>query len=78
MVHNQSMDDREALRRWIETWKQAGPVLEEIRRREIREADNAQALTILESAINYAVRSMPPRPSSGFVEMQELLAKLRR
>jgi len=72
------MDEREKLRRWVETWKEAGPLLEAIRRREIREADNLQVLESLESAFNYAVRSMPPRTSSGLVEMQACFAKLRR
>jgi hypothetical protein len=70
------MDEREQIRLWVATWEQAGPELEAIRRREIREADNLKVLESLESSFNYAVR-LPPRPSSGLVEMQRLLAKLR-
>jgi hypothetical protein len=70
------MDEQEQMRRWVATWKQAGPELEAIRRREIREADNLEILQSLESSFNYAVR-LPPRPSSGMVEMQRLFAKLR-
>ena len=66
------------VRRWVQGWKDAGPELEEIRRREIREADNLQVLALLESAFNHAVRSMPPRATSGMVEMQAVFAKLRR
>ena len=66
------------IRRWVQTWKEAGPELEAIRRREIREPDNLQALASMESAFNHAARTMPPRPSSGMVEMQEWFAKLRR
>jgi hypothetical protein len=58
------MDEHETLVRWVETWKEAGPRLEAIRGREIREADNLKVL--------------PPRPSSGLVEMQQWLAKLGR
>ena len=76
-VDNRDMDRREMLRRWVETWKEAGPQLEAIRRREIREADNLKALAALEGAFNHASR-MPPRPSSGLVEMQQWLAKLGR
>ncbi len=72
------MDDCEALRHWVETWKEAGPKLEAIRRREIREADNLKVLEALEGAFNHAVRMLPPRPSSGMVEMQAWLRKLRR
>jgi hypothetical protein len=48
------------------------------RRREIREADNLKVLAMLEDAFNHATRTMPPRASSGMVEMQEWFAKLRR
>jgi len=66
------------VRRWVKTWEQAGPELEAIRRREIREADNLKVLAMLEGAFNHAARTLPPRPSSGLVEMQAWFAKLRR
>lgn len=72
------MDDRETIRLWVEAWNAAGPQLEAIRRSEIRQLDNLAALETLESAFNHAVRSLPPRPSSGLVEMQHWFAKLRR
>jgi hypothetical protein len=72
------MEEREMMRRWVEAWKEAGPALEAIRRREVREADNLKVLAMLEGAFNQALRTMPPRPSSGLVEMQEWLAKLPR
>ena len=33
------MDEREAMRLWVETWKKAGPELEAIRRKEIEKID---------------------------------------
>jgi len=72
------MDEREMMALWVRTWKEAGPELEAIRRREIREADNLAVLASLESAFNHAARTMPPRPSSGMVEMQAWFARLRR
>ena len=71
------MDDSELVRRWVDTWKAAGPELEAIRRREVREADNLQVLAMLEGAFNQALL-LPVRESSGLVEMQSCLAKLRR
>jgi hypothetical protein len=72
------MDDREAMQRWAETWKHAGPELEAIRRKEIREADNLLVLSVLEGAFNHALRTLPPRTTSGLVELHEWLAKLCR
>jgi hypothetical protein len=71
------MEERELIRQWVETWKRAGPELEAIREREIREADNVQVVAILRGAINLATQ-LPVRPSSGLVEMQRLFAKLGR
>jgi hypothetical protein len=42
------VDRREAVRLWVEIWKAAGPELEAIRRKEIREADDLQVLASLE------------------------------
>jgi hypothetical protein len=72
------VEDREMMRRWVQTWKEAGPELEAIRVREVREADNLKVLAMLEGAFNHALRTLPPRPSSGLVEMQAWLAKLPR
>jgi len=66
------------LRHWVQTWKAAGPELEAIRRREIAEADNVHVLWLLEGLFNHAVRSTPMRTSSGLIEMQRYLAKLRQ
>jgi hypothetical protein len=71
------MEQRELIRRWVGTWTKAEPELEAIRRKEIREADNLEVLKALESSFNHAVRATPLRPSSGLVEMQRWLAKLR-
>jgi len=78
VVDNQGMEEGEMMRRWVQAWKEAGPALDAIRRREIQEADNLKVLANLEGAFNQALRTMPPRSSSGLVEMQEWLAKLRR
>ena len=77
MTDNRGMEEREMMRLWVETWKQAGPELEAIRQREIREADNFQVIAMLEGVMNIALR-LPARPSSGMVEMQRLLTKLGR
>lgn len=71
------MEEREMIRHWVETWRSAGPELETLRRREIQQADNISVLAVLSGAFNHAVRTLPPRSSSGLVQMQEWFAKLR-
>ncbi len=63
---------------WVQTWQNAGPQLEAIRQQEIQKADNLAVLATLERAFNHAARTIPPRTSSGLVDMQDWLAKLRR
>jgi hypothetical protein len=72
------MDEREMLHRWVQTWREAGPRLQAIRRREIQEADNLKVLSSREGAFNHALRTLPPRPTSGMLEMRRWFAKLRR
>lgn len=74
MPHPAITDD---MRRWVETWKQAGPELAAIRREELKVADNVRSLEMLESMFNHATRTHPPRVTSGMVHMQELFSKLR-
>jgi len=62
---------------WVDTWKQAGPELDAIRRKEIAESDTLRDLAILEGAFNHAIRTMPSTETSGMIEMQRHFAKLR-
>jgi hypothetical protein len=72
------MTEKEMVRHWAQTWKKFGPELEKIRLREVRDEDNLLSLKLLAPAFNHATRTQPPDLSSGLVEMQRHLAKLRR
>ena len=65
------------VRRWAQTWKEAGPELE-ISLREVRVEDNLQSLRLLARAFNHATSTQPPDESSRLIEMQRYLANLRR
>jgi hypothetical protein len=70
--------ERELMRHLVQIWKTAGPELEAIRRREVAVADNRKVLRLLDGMFDHAVRTCPPSPSSGLVEMQRWFAKLPR
>jgi hypothetical protein len=53
------------MRRWVVTWKAAGPELAAIRREDVRTMDNVLAVQQLGDCFNDATRSHPPRESSG-------------
>jgi hypothetical protein len=72
------MTENDAIRQWAQTWKEFGPELERMRLRGVRDEDNLLSLPILARAFNHATSSEPPGESSGLVEMQRHLAKLRQ
>ncbi len=72
------MTERELIRQWALTWKEVGPELEKIRMREVRDEDTLLSLKLLAPAFDHAARTHPPDESTGLVEMQRHLAKLRR
>ena len=77
MADQQAAQERELMRRWVETWRRAGPELDEIRRREIEATDPREAIRQLFGSAA-ALQDLPPRTTSGLVEQQAWFAKLRR
>ena len=64
-------------RRWVETWRQAGPELERIRRDELRRIDARRAIALLCGPANYTVSPRAPKPTSGLIEQQRVFQKTR-
>lgn len=71
------MTEAERIRHWAQTWKQSGPELERLRWKQVRDEDQTLSVRQLARALNYATKSQPPADTSGLVEMQRYLAKLR-
>ena len=61
--------EQRLLREHAARWKKPGPQLEEIRLRELKNVDTAQAIRDLTEAFDLACRQ-PARASSGLVEQQ--------
>jgi hypothetical protein len=72
------MESHENERLWVQTWQKAGPVLDQLRRQEIRQADTAKAILQLDDAFRSALRERPPGPTSGLVEQQYWFARWKR
>ncbi len=70
--------DQEQLRQYVRIWETNGPLLEEVRDREIREADTAASIRMFELAFRIALCDLPPRDSSGLVEWQDFMNRWRR
>ena len=78
LIANWTPEQVAVARRWVETWKLAGPELELIRRKEIRELDTQRTIELLCGASDYARPPRAPKPFSGLVEQQRLFMKAAR
>ena len=72
------MDEQAAIRRWVETWRRAGPALEAVRLRELREDDYEANLPTLDAMLTWACEHAEPRATSGLVEQQRWFMKIRQ
>jgi hypothetical protein len=66
------------MKRWVDTWKKAGPELERIREEEIRNENTIRAFEIFTGMALLATRNFPPEPNSGLVEQQRWFMKLAK
>lgn len=64
-------------KRWVKGWAEAGAVMEQLRRDELRKTDTVQSLQRLAGAFQSARHLGSPRSSSGLVAQQALFAKCR-
>jgi len=76
MLGEPADQDREMLRRWVNTWRRAGMELDEIRRHEIESADTQEAIRQL-FGTEGSIDSAPPRTTSGLIEQQVWFARFR-
>ena len=67
------------IEKWVNTWKKAGPALDEVKLKELRSVDyynHNQAL--LNEMLRYAFEHREPRLSSGLIEQQKIFMKLKK
>ncbi len=62
---------------WVERWKQAGPRLDAVWQKELREFKHEEHYEAIDALLELACRFARPRLTSGLVEQQRLFQKLR-
>jgi hypothetical protein len=77
-VAQMSEAEKAQVRAWIRTWKQAGPVLERLRRESLRRVSTAAAIEAFDLAYKSARLQCPPRLTSGLIEQQRWFRRSRR
>ncbi|MCP4111851.1 MAG: hypothetical protein GY749_41045 [Desulfobacteraceae bacterium] len=71
-------NEKAEILKWIQNWKEAGAVMEQIRRDEMEHIDIQQIIENLDDAFESALINSPPRLTSGLVEQQAWFDKARR
>lgn len=69
--------EKELVRRWVQTWQQAGEALQEVKRRELRSFDYAKHRTLIDEMLQWAYEHRTTRLTSGLVEQQYWFMKIR-
>ena len=69
--------DPEELRKFVEHWKQLGPILDQINADELRAMDQQEAIRQIMPMCDWAIEHSEPRTTSGLVEQQRYFAKMR-
>jgi hypothetical protein len=62
-------------KRWVQAWREAGVLMERLRRKELRELDAHRAIALLCGPGDYRVAPRAPKPGSGLVEQQRWFMK---
>jgi hypothetical protein len=62
-------------RHWVRAWREAGEVMERLRREDLRNLDAQRAIALLCGDADYRVPPRAPKPTSGLVEQQRLFKK---
>ena len=68
--------ERELTKKWVETWKAAGPELERQRDEDARRTDTIQAFAFFAGMPLHNLKTFPPEPTSGLVEQQRWFQKI--
>jgi hypothetical protein len=76
--YHKGLGTRDELEQWVRNWQITGPILEEIRLRELAQLNLADFIESMNGPLKASLRIDPPRPCSGLVELQEWFGKLPR
>jgi hypothetical protein len=76
--NDQTAKERAQMLAWVQNWRELTPILEELRRKEIREVTTVTSIAAFDSSFRKAIRDCPPEPTSGLIEQQEIFRRARR
>lgn len=72
-----TVEEKAAMKDWVENWKRVGPILEELRLKDIHEGNLENSIRAFDLAFRSALWLHPAEPTSGLIEFHRILAKSR-
>jgi hypothetical protein len=78
LVAEMSEPEKSRTRAWFKNWEELGPMLDELRAEDIRNADTVNSMEILDGMFNHAAKTLPARDTSGLIEQQQIFSRARR
>lgn len=77
-VSEMSEQEKAQTRAWIRNWQELGPILEDVRREELKRVNTADAIQAFDMAYKSARLHYPSRETSGLVEQQDCFKRGHR
>jgi hypothetical protein len=71
-------DSKEQMRAWVENWKRAGPLLEAIRREELRNFKHEDNVELIDALLQIGYEHRRDEPTSGLIEQQRIFMRARK
>lgn len=72
-----TVSEKEKMRYWVRNWKKTGKILQKLRIKEYYESDPSETILSLSDASRAALKANPPKPTSGLIEMQRYLLRMK-
>ena len=70
--------NREDARKFVESWRRAGPALEKVKREELRNLSDDECRRQIQALFGTNFQSQNERPPSGLVEQQRIFQRARQ
>ena len=70
-------EERASAKKYVDTWKVAGPILEKLRREELKKVDTYSSVQSLSGSFDFSVPPFCPKPTSGLIEQQAWFKKIK-
>ncbi|MEO7299723.1 MAG: hypothetical protein ABI042_14240 [Verrucomicrobiota bacterium] len=71
-------DERVRAKKYVDNWKVVGPVLEELRRKELKNVDTYKFVQQLSGSFDFSLPPYRPEPTSGLIQQQAWFKQFKR